>query len=270
MVLRVAPSVPESRSPAATATATSAGAVQQPGRPGGEQSRARIVEQAGRLFARNGFETVSIRAIARAADVNVAAIGYHFGHKKGLYQAVMARLIADTRPLVLPMARRLREGVEKASGDPRALAILAGEFVRYALVALLTKEHLRWQHQLMLREFAHPTDCFPEVMRESIHPMHDALGVLVAAVTGGDERDVEVRLQATHVIGQCMIYGISRPLVAARMGWADIDAPQIEILVRTLTGVVQRGLGLPEILPDPRSVEAMIAGSTQGEGSAGR
>src|SRR5262245_35921234 len=52
-------------------------------------TREKIVKAAARAFAREGYEGASIRAIVADAEVNQAAINYHFGSKEGLYRAVL-------------------------------------------------------------------------------------------------------------------------------------------------------------------------------------
>src|SRR5437764_1302276 len=42
-------------------------------------TREKIIKAASRAFARDGYEGASIRAIVAAAEVNQAAINYHFG-----------------------------------------------------------------------------------------------------------------------------------------------------------------------------------------------
>ena len=51
----------------------------------------RILDTAERLFAKEGFEQTSLRQITQEADVNLASVNYHFGSKKALIQAVVAR-----------------------------------------------------------------------------------------------------------------------------------------------------------------------------------
>ena len=53
------------------------------GRPGGDESRARLLATAGELFAERGYNGVSTRELAKAADVNVSAIAYYFRVKEG-------------------------------------------------------------------------------------------------------------------------------------------------------------------------------------------
>ena len=78
-------------------------------------TKRRILDAAERLFAERGFDATSLRAITAAADVNLAAVNYHFRSKDGLIRAVFARNIAPLN------ARRLEllTAVEaKAQGGP--------------------------------------------------------------------------------------------------------------------------------------------------------
>ena len=51
----------------------------------------RVLRAAEALFAERGFDTVSLRDITGAAEVNVAAVNYHFGSKDKLVDAVVER-----------------------------------------------------------------------------------------------------------------------------------------------------------------------------------
>jgi AcrR family transcriptional regulator len=49
-------------------------------------TKERILDIARNLFADKGYDGVSIREISHQADVNLAAINYHFTNKKNLYE----------------------------------------------------------------------------------------------------------------------------------------------------------------------------------------
>jgi len=51
----------------------------------------KILNAAEILFAEHGFSETSLRIITSVADVNLAAVNYHFGSKKDLIQAVIDR-----------------------------------------------------------------------------------------------------------------------------------------------------------------------------------
>ncbi|MBM4266980.1 MAG: TetR/AcrR family transcriptional regulator [Deltaproteobacteria bacterium] len=57
-----------------------------------EQSAERIEQTATKLFADRGFDAVSVRDIARAAQVPVSAINYYFGSKEALYRECARKL----------------------------------------------------------------------------------------------------------------------------------------------------------------------------------
>src|SRR6516162_5612595 len=70
-------------------------------------TREKIINAASRAFARDGYEGASVRAIVAAAEVNQAAINYHFGSKEGLYHAVLeAALRRFVRQQLRPMTAR--------------------------------------------------------------------------------------------------------------------------------------------------------------------
>lgn len=58
---------------------------------GTPDTREKILDAAEALFVELGFQGTSLRAIACAADVNLAATHYHFGSKQGLLAAVVQR-----------------------------------------------------------------------------------------------------------------------------------------------------------------------------------
>ena len=51
----------------------------------------RILDVAEALFAKHGFEGVSMRMVAEGAEVDLALASYHFGNKRGLFDAVLLR-----------------------------------------------------------------------------------------------------------------------------------------------------------------------------------
>jgi AcrR family transcriptional regulator len=57
-------------------------------------TKTQILDAAEKLFAKQGFEATSLRAIIADAGVNLAAIHYHFRSKEGLVRAVLERRIA--------------------------------------------------------------------------------------------------------------------------------------------------------------------------------
>src|SRR5438034_680479 len=52
-------------------------------------TRQRLLEAAGEVFAERGFRDATTQEICRRADANIAAVHYHFGDKEELYRTVI-------------------------------------------------------------------------------------------------------------------------------------------------------------------------------------
>ncbi|MGM0524868.1 MAG: TetR/AcrR family transcriptional regulator [Pseudomonadota bacterium] len=67
----------------------------------------KILNAAETLFAREGFEQTSLRQITQEAGVNLASVNYHFGSKKALIQAVVARYMNVFMPALETQLKQL-------------------------------------------------------------------------------------------------------------------------------------------------------------------
>ncbi len=91
--------------------------------PDAEQdTRLRLLEIAETLFAREGIDKVSLRAVMLAAGTNVAAIHYHFGSKADLLREIFIRRM---KPLLEDRARLLDDVLRDPSGPSVARIIEA-------------------------------------------------------------------------------------------------------------------------------------------------
>jgi len=80
-------------------------------------TKSKILDAAEKLFGLNGFEATSLRDITTQADVNLAAVNYHFQSKDSLIDAVIARRIA-------PVTRMRHEMLDAAGAHPTLEQIL--------------------------------------------------------------------------------------------------------------------------------------------------
>lgn len=87
----------------------------------------KILDSAQVLFAERGFSETSLRAITTKAQVNLAAVNYHFGSKKKLIQAVFARFLT-------PMTDNLGKALDEAQGQHQSI-----EFKVDDLLVLIAK-----------------------------------------------------------------------------------------------------------------------------------
>ena len=109
-----------------------------------QDTAGRIVSEATRLFAKKGFDGVSIKDISEAADVNIAAVNYHFESKANLFDRIinqfLSELFVSARKILLPpqtpedLRARLeifvRQTIEVLVKQPDVIAIIYREAER--------------------------------------------------------------------------------------------------------------------------------------------
>jgi AcrR family transcriptional regulator len=78
----------------------------------GAATREKVLDAAERLFARHGFDGVSIRDIAVEAEVTLGVVGFHSGSKEDLFKTILTRRVEvlSTRRLESLNAVRKRPG----------------------------------------------------------------------------------------------------------------------------------------------------------------
>lgn len=111
--------------------------------------RTRILREATRLFAAEGYSAVPIQAVAAAAGVTRPTLVYHFGSKDGLRDAVLTSVIAHWQgelPRLMAAAAR---------GGPRLDALLDALFAFFreepALARLVLREMLDRPEEMKTR-----------------------------------------------------------------------------------------------------------------------
>jgi AcrR family transcriptional regulator len=161
-----------------------AGQTGVPGAAGSDtETRARLLDAARRLFAANGFKTVTVREICRAADANVAAVNYHFGGKMGLYREVLASAIAVMQSTT-EIAREQGEGL---SADER-LRVLIHVFID----RVVRQGRDSWIHQLMMHEMADPTPELDTIVERVIRPRMQYVCAVIAEILDAPVEDERV------------------------------------------------------------------------------
>lgn len=97
--------------------------------------RTRILDAAEALFSERGYDAVTLREIARKAEVDLALPNYYFGRKPELFEAVFkrrAKLINDWRLAALDLA------IETAAPEPPGIRAIMDAYLK----PILTGPHI--------------------------------------------------------------------------------------------------------------------------------
>ncbi|MDD3119173.1 MAG: CerR family C-terminal domain-containing protein [Victivallales bacterium] len=184
-------------------------------------TKQKIFEKALDAFAARGYKRTTVRDICRRADVNVAAINYHFGGKAELYAEVFAYLFSATQ-------YGLGENFRPAVGAEEAERFLQ-VFLRQ-LVPLRQDNRVRsLKRRIMLHELFDPSENFTELMEKYIRP-----DVKVVAgwlkLCRPDLNEAELMLKFFALLAEGIFYFEHENFVASLAG-ADYVEKNIDAIV---------------------------------------
>jgi AcrR family transcriptional regulator len=176
-----------------------------------DDTKSRLINAAGEVFAQHGFRSATVREICSRADAHLGAMNYHFRDKVGLYVAVLEhshQLAAKKHPL----ESGLRNG---ATPEEKLRA-----FIRSFLLRLLGEGFPAWHGKLMAREIADPTDALNQVIQSSVRPLYSYMVGILYELLGeakpaeGEESE-EIFLSIMGIVGQCLHHFTGKRVVAA-------------------------------------------------------
>lgn len=72
-------------------------------RPGGQDTRAALLEAARSVFTESGYDGATVRGIAKRAGVDAAMVNHWFGSKEGLFAEAVLRLPFSPKEIVEPL-----------------------------------------------------------------------------------------------------------------------------------------------------------------------
>jgi TetR/AcrR family transcriptional regulator, regulator of cefoperazone and chloramphenicol sensitivity len=184
----------------------------------GGDARTRLLQAGLQQFAEHGFAAASTRAIAGAANANVALISYHFGDKEGLYRAVLTELSAavgeafeQLEQVSVPFDQALEGLYRGFIGD------LDGD-----------DQESRLMMKIHFRECADPSLVFKQWVRGTVGPMFIQLENMLMRELGLAHSDVGVHRLAFALISIANDYWMSEafmselsPQLRARKSWLD-------------------------------------------------
>lgn len=127
-------------------------------------TKERILDAAEQLFAECGFAATSLRTITAAAQVNLAAVNYHFHSKEALIRAVFARRLDLVNQQRLQLLEACQQGAGK--GPPPLEEVLEAFFgPALRLGRGLAQSGINFQ-RLMGRMYAEPGEHFRSLLQE--------------------------------------------------------------------------------------------------------
>jgi AcrR family transcriptional regulator len=123
-------------------------------------TKERILHAAEDLFAQHGFAGTSLRQVTSRADVNIAAVNYHFGSKENLVHEVFKHRMDDMSE------KRLSALAQVLAADPDDLQGILLAFIQPAL-ALTMDRHGASFVRVLARAYAEKNDGLRNFLSEN-------------------------------------------------------------------------------------------------------
>lgn len=161
------------------------------------ETRTRLLAAGLELFAQQGFRHVTVRDIAQRAGANVAAIGYHFGDKLGLYTEIVESAIIGMRAMT--------------DTSFSALDLSAEDQLRRYIITFVSRAarpsgRSSLLQELVRHEMLDPTPLAQRVVDEGILPRLRVLGQIIARMLDCPPSDPRVRPCVMCVQAQCLSF----------------------------------------------------------------
>jgi AcrR family transcriptional regulator len=197
-------------------------------------TKSKILDAAEKLFVDNGFTATSLRAIIKEADVNTAAVHYHFGSKEGLIEAVFKRRISELNRERLEML----DDLEAEFGDR---PVPLDDVIRVFLSPVMRRHCAGGVEdvipQLMGRAITEPESVFHGSVHDAFKEIAERFGRAIARAMPGLSRDeIEWRL---HMVVGAMVFTVIAPRIhpekAKSFKWSNDPDEVTERLVQFLS-----------------------------------
>lgn len=190
------------------------------------ETRARLLEAAGQVFAERGFHQTTVREICERANANVAAVNYYFRGKEDLYTEVLkswAEVAFAKYPPLLGLS-------SDAPPEERLRA-----FIRSFLSRLLDQGRPAWHGRIIAREMADPSPAFETIISTFFAPTILILSTILSELIGGKPDPVLQNRLLASIAGQILFYSHGRSLMERMTGPFLYDSVEIESLAEYVT-----------------------------------
>jgi AcrR family transcriptional regulator len=197
-----------------------------------DDTRTKLLDAAGQVFAESGFQAATVREICARAGVNIALVNYHFGDKLELYTEVLRHSVGASENGIINKAI--------ASTAPPREAFR--ELIHAMLVRVCRSDRPGWHFQLMMHEFAQPTPAVAIVIDETMRPVYDRFRELIGCMIELPVDHDRVRLSTHSVISQVVHYKHAGRIVSRVWPELELNPERIEQIAAHITDFSLAGL----------------------------
>ena len=193
----------------------------------GDSTRIQLIQAGLELFGEYGFKATTTRMLSNHSGANISAIPYYFGSKEGLYLAVMEHIVERMQENFGNASQKVRDLLkEQPINKSEAMEAMKVMMRTMAQLFVESDEPKAWV-QLIMREQAKPTDAFDIIYKGQMMHVQQMYAALIAVCTGLDPDCPEVKLRCHALIGQILVFIVSRESLLRHLDVKKLQAEQI-------------------------------------------
>lgn len=198
----------------------------------GEETRARIITAALKMFGERGFDGASTRDIATAAGVNAPALQYYFDSKEGVFLACVQDIMARLWHYMSDVVDAAERALARDAGDEELIAAFCAIQAQLAETIFTSQDAAHWRlFWARLQAGEGPVAVFKinEGMKKRLG---DALAAIVGRLLGRPADDEETLIRTMALNGQVAVFMCAPRSLLARLKWDVVDAKRLALLKR--------------------------------------
>lgn len=192
----------------------------------GDATRQNIIKAAAAIFARDGYDATTTRAIADEAGANLGLIAYHFRNKLGLYLAVFEEIAMVGQARIESLISKIPHETE--NHPPEVYIEILGGFSDMMIETLAAHDSVVFA-RLILREQQTPTQAFDIIYKGYIERALLAASSLIKKIKPNLTEE-ENRLRTIFFFNSLIAIRAGRTNLTRFMGWEEISSGQIKYL----------------------------------------
>lgn len=197
--------------------------------PGMLKTEGRIILAALKVFAECPLEAVSMRMIAKEANITLSSITYHFKTKENLYHETLMTVLSY-----------MTQDIEGRWGEIEKSAQISQERAQMMLRELLSYfsdrifgPHSSVYARIIIQEHFSPSMFYDEIYERYFKRVFDLLEILISAITG-EKIGRKTALMAFAIFGQLIGFRLEREIFFKRFdipGFSEDEAVRMKEIV---------------------------------------
>jgi TetR/AcrR family transcriptional regulator, regulator of cefoperazone and chloramphenicol sensitivity len=201
----------------------------------GEETRARIVITALKLFGERGFEGASTRDIAASAGVNAPALQYYFDSKEGVYLACVEHIVARVWEYMSEVVNRTERLLENDADDAALIEAFCGIQAQLAELMFTSPDAGDWRLFMARQQSGMgPAAGFQMVYERVSRRISRVTSTIVGRLLGRPSGDDETLIRTMALSGQLMVFQMARRSALTALNWDSVNAERLALIKRVI------------------------------------